>query len=95
MHIEKISLPGSGEWNEDALVDNEQLHLFGVLDGATSLHPFRGPNNETGGYLASQVIKQYLESLKAEDLADLDIKQLVVQANIRCREKIEAARKHT
>lgn len=95
MHVEKISLPGSGEWNEDALVDNEQLHLFGVLDGATSLHPFRGPNNETGGYLASQVIKQYLESLQAEDVADLDLKQLVVQANIRLREKMEAAGIHT
>lgn len=95
MHIEKISLPGSGEWNEDALVGNEQLHLFGVLDGATSLHPFRGPNNETGGYLASQVIKQYLESLQAEDVADFDLKQLVVQANIRLREKMEAAGIHT
>ncbi|NOU65892.1 hypothetical protein GC096_17800 [Paenibacillus sp. LMG 31461] len=88
MNVEKISLQGSGEWNEDALVGNERLNLFGVLDGATSLHPFRGPNKETGGYLASQVIKQYLESLQVEDVSDVDLKQLVIQANIRLRENM-------
>jgi len=77
--------------NEDALVSNEQLHLYGVLDGATSLHPYRGSNNETGGYLASQVIKHYLESLLPEDTADLNLKQLVIQANIRLRAKMEEA----
>jgi serine/threonine protein phosphatase PrpC len=88
MNIEMISLQGTTDWNEDALVKNDRLQLFGVLDGATSLHPYRGPNNETGGYLASHIIKQYLESLATEDVSDVNLKQLVIQANIRLREKM-------
>ncbi|MBP1995556.1 protein phosphatase 2C domain-containing protein [Paenibacillus eucommiae] len=88
MNIETISLQGTTEWNEDALVINEQLQLYGVIDGATSLHPYRGPNKETGGYLASQLIKQYLESLNAEAINDMNLKQLVLQANFRLHEQM-------
>jgi serine/threonine protein phosphatase PrpC len=91
MKLDMLSRQGTTEWNEDALITNERLQLFGVLDGATSLHPYRGPNNETGGYLASQIIKQYLESLQPEDIQDVNLKQLVIQANIRLREKMTEA----
>ncbi len=91
MKLEMLSRQGTTEWNEDALIINEPLQLFGVLDGATSLHPYRGPNNETGGYLASQIIKQYLESLAEEDVRDTNLKQLVIQANIRLRDKMVEA----
>ncbi|WP_248926813.1 protein phosphatase 2C domain-containing protein [Paenibacillus hamazuiensis] len=91
MNIETISVQGTGEWNEDALVVNERLKLYGVLDGATSLQPYRGPGGETGGYLASRTIKEYLESLSEGDVAETSLKQLAVQANIRLRQKMADA----
>ncbi|WP_282937884.1 protein phosphatase 2C domain-containing protein [Paenibacillus sp. RC67] len=81
MKIETISLQGTTEWNEDALVYHERLHLYGVLDGATSMHPYRGPNKETGGYLASRLIQSYLESLEEKDIPEDSLKPLVLQAN--------------
>jgi hypothetical protein len=50
-----LSIRGSGEWNEDALIVRERDGLFGVVDGATSLVPFRAPSGETGGVLASRI----------------------------------------
>jgi len=91
MNIQTLTLKGTAEWNEDALVVNPELAMYGVLDGATSLHPFRGPGQETGGYLASRTIQQYLESLKADDMAGINLKEAVVQANIRLREKMTEA----
>ncbi|MFE5323638.1 protein phosphatase 2C domain-containing protein [Paenibacillus sp. NPDC056579] len=86
MKVETISLQGTAQWNEDALVINESLHLYGVLDGATSVHPYRGPNNETGGYLASQTIRQYMQSLKTDVGLETGLKSLVLEANSRLRE---------
>ncbi|MFB6366670.1 protein phosphatase 2C domain-containing protein [Paenibacillus elgii] len=91
MNIQTLTLKGTAEWNEDALVVNPGVSMYGVLDGATSLHPFRGPNGETGGYLASRTIQQYLESLQAEDLAGIDLKEAIVQANVRLRGKMKEA----
>lgn len=91
MNIQTLTLKGTAEWNEDALVVNPELAMYGVLDGATSLHPFRGPGQETGGYLASRTIQQYLESLKADDMAGINLKEAVVQANVRLREKMTEA----
>ncbi|MCS7462075.1 protein phosphatase 2C domain-containing protein [Paenibacillus doosanensis] len=88
MNIETISLQGTAEWNEDALVVNERLQLYGVLDGATSLHPYRGPNNETGGRLASRLIADYLESLGESDLSGDSLKPPVVEANRLLRKKM-------
>jgi hypothetical protein len=50
-----VSIQGSGEWNEDALIVRERDGLFGVVDGATSLVPFRAPSGETGGVLAARI----------------------------------------
>lgn len=88
MRIEAISIQGSTEWNEDSLIRNDRLQLFGVLDGATSLRPYRGANNETGGYLASNLIKEYIESLDAEELSRIDLRQAVIQANHHLRESM-------
>ncbi|WP_028553023.1 protein phosphatase 2C domain-containing protein [Paenibacillus sp. UNC451MF] len=88
MKIETISLQGTAEWNEDALVNHERLRMYGVLDGATSLHPYRGPNNETGGHLASRHIQSFLESLEEADMPEDSLKPLVVQANARLRSKM-------
>ncbi|NJJ39073.1 protein phosphatase 2C domain-containing protein [Paenibacillus apii] len=63
IEMDWISVQGTGEWNEDAVILNEELKLYGVVDGATSLVPFRGEGNKTGGRLASQIVKLYAESV--------------------------------
>ncbi|TBL75355.1 protein phosphatase 2C domain-containing protein [Paenibacillus thalictri] len=88
MKIDYITVQGTTEWNEDALVVNEGQRLFGVLDGATSLKPYRGAGGETGGYLATRIIQQYMESLSPEELDAAGLKQIVVQANTRLRDKM-------
>lgn len=88
MNMETVSLQGTAQWNEDALVINERLQLYGVLDGATSVHPYRGPNNETGGYLASRLIRQYFHSLETDDAVRDSLKSLVVEANAKLRDQM-------
>ncbi|WP_238590899.1 protein phosphatase 2C domain-containing protein [Paenibacillus beijingensis] len=79
--METISLQGTGEWNEDAFVAEERLGMYGVLDGATSLRPYRGDGGETGGYLASHGIKHYFESLEPAEAAQKELAELAVEAN--------------
>lgn len=86
MIIEKLTIKGSGEWNEDALIASELMKIYGVLDGATSPKAVRGPNNETGGYLASNLIKQELECSDMDDINDGDLYRLVLRANDRLRQ---------
>ncbi|MDT3425744.1 serine/threonine protein phosphatase PrpC [Paenibacillus forsythiae] len=81
IEIDWISLQGTGEWNEDAVILNEELSLYGVVDGATSLVPYRGAGNETGGRLASQIIKQYTESVTAAEFKGIEA--LLREANSR------------
>ncbi|EXX85941.1 hypothetical protein BG53_07190 [Paenibacillus darwinianus] len=56
MNIVHLSVQGSSPWNEDELVVKEELGVYGVIDGATSLVPFRGAGGETGGYIAAGII---------------------------------------
>lgn len=72
MDIRHISIQGVGEWNEDAVIFRQDLQIFGVVDGATSLIPYRSANGETGGRLASQLIKKYFDQLGIEDGNDLE-----------------------
>lgn len=82
MKLHTISIQGVGEWNEDAFVLDESRHIFGVIDGATSLVPYRGANGETGGRLASQCIKHFFEELTDED-ETRDLEALTLEANRR------------
>lgn len=60
-----------GKLNEDALIINEATSLFGVADGVSSLIPFQSKENLTGGYIASNEVKGYFESLSySRDLRD-------------------------
>lgn len=86
MKIEKITVRGTSDWNEDSLVINEPLHLYGVLDGATSLTPFRGTNQETPGYMASRLVSGYLESLPVDSLQEFTLADSVLKANEELRE---------
>lgn len=81
MRVEKLSIQGSNQWNEDAIVINEQVPLYGVIDGATSLKPFNGPNGETGGYLAANLIKNYIEDQVDSLMRSTPLTEIVLQAN--------------
>ncbi|GIP34162.1 protein phosphatase 2C domain-containing protein [Paenibacillus sp. J2TS4] len=86
LNIEQISIQGSNEWNEDALIVREEVHVYGVLDGATSVTPYRGPQGETGGYLASNVVRRELEAMDEQQWAAIHVKDAVLQANQSLRE---------
>jgi serine/threonine protein phosphatase PrpC len=60
LKITYLSIKGSSPLNEDAYICNESNHIYGVIDGATSLVPFASAEGETGGVLAAKVIAQYL-----------------------------------
>ena len=86
MLIETVGLKGNHEWYEDALVQNTSLSRFGVLDGATSLQPYRGRNGETGAYLAAQIVKRELEGIAS---ANQSLVEAVLHANQILREEME------
>jgi len=86
MHIETVGLKGNHEWYEDALVQNTSISRFGVLDGATSLQPYRGENGETGAYLAAQIVKGELESVAS---ANRTLVEAVLHGNQILREEME------
>lgn len=79
MLVQSVSVQGSSTWNEDALIQNEALHIYGVADGATSLVPYHGPQGETGGRMASQLVKRYFGQLTAGD--ERNLMQMVCEAN--------------
>ncbi|NQX65195.1 protein phosphatase 2C domain-containing protein [Paenibacillus alba] len=89
MKFDWISIQGTAAWNEDAVVVNETHALYAVIDGATSLVPFRGPNQETGGRLASQLIKQFLESESLR--GDEELAELLHQANEKLHNEMVAS----
>ncbi len=60
MNITTVSIQGSSNCNEDAIIRNDALHIYGVIDGATSLVPYRSQNGDTGGKLAASLIAEFL-----------------------------------
>jgi serine/threonine protein phosphatase PrpC len=81
MKWEQLTIQGSSDWNEDSWFAREDVRVFAVMDGATSVTPFRGPNGETGGYLAAQTVRKTLESLSADEWNKLSLKDAVLKAN--------------
>lgn len=67
--VNQLTQKGTGDMNEDALIINEICGIYGVLDGVSSLVPFYNEKNETGGYIASHLVKEYFEaSIEINDL---------------------------
>lgn len=89
MDIHHISIQGVGEWNEDAVIWHPDARIFGVVDGATSLIPYRGPQGETGGRLASQLIKRHFEQLPADETRNLET--FAKEANLKLGEEMRAS----
>lgn len=97
MIIESVSVKGSNEWNEDALIINDKADIYGVADGATSLVPYRSKDGETGGRRASQIVKKYFERISiSENTRSLE--ELMIGANDELgmemeKEKIDISKK--
>lgn len=84
--MDAYSLKGDGEWNEDALVINQAASVYGVVDGATSLSPYRNQDGYTGGYMASQTAAEYFANMDQQQT----LEQTAVEANRALREKMAA-----
>src|SRR5699024_2899164 len=50
--------------SDDALLINDALGIYGVMDGATPIDSFKDENGHNSAYLAANLIKGYLESLE-------------------------------
>lgn len=89
MKIQTISTQGNGEWNEDSLIVNNTIHLYGVIDGATSLEPYRGLGGETGGYLAAQLIAKTILNMSQDNVGQkLALPTMLLQANKQLRSEM-------
>ncbi|WP_236561162.1 protein phosphatase 2C domain-containing protein [Pontibacillus sp. HMF3514] len=86
MKIETITYKGVGELNEDSLILNDDISLYGVADGVSSLVPFKSDDNLTGGYIASNEVKKYFEHVHHSTHLSQDL--FMINQNI--REKMEA-----
>ncbi|MFD1738645.1 hypothetical protein ACFSCX_19170 [Bacillus salitolerans] len=75
MKIERITFKGVRELNEDSLIINNDIQVYGVADGVSSLVSFYDKDNRTGGYIASNEVKSYIESLTVSHslLSDLEM----------------------
>jgi len=85
MKIESLTYKGVGELNEDSLIINDDMALYGVADGVSSLVPFKSDDNLTGGYIASNEVKWYFEHLNGTNHLSEDL--FVINQNL--REKME------
>lgn len=60
---ETCCIKGSRELNEDALVVNNDNKVYGVIDGATSVTPYKNSQGETGGSIAANLLASYLHDV--------------------------------
>lgn len=89
MKIQTISTQGNGVWNEDSIIVNDIIQLYGVIDGATSLEPYRGLGGETGGYLAAQLIAKTITNMSQDNVGQkLSLPTMLLQANLRLRSEM-------
>lgn len=85
--IKSISVKGTGSSNEDAVVCNSSLSLYGVLDGVSSLISYVSNDLRKGGEIASTLVKEHFEQLTS--LTDLLTE--VEIANRKLRDAMEEA----
>ncbi|WP_089547412.1 protein phosphatase 2C domain-containing protein [Paenibacillus sp. SSG-1] len=93
---EEITRKGVGVLNEDAIITNPKVNLYGALDGVSSLVPYLNTKKETGGFIAANLVKNYFESVTDPrslmdhmiEVNDL-LREQMVFANIDLRKKEE------
>jgi len=77
LRIESFTKKGDASLNEDALIINDALQVYGVADGATSLTPYRNQEGFTGGYIAGKLVASSFERMNQ----DQSLEQIVLEAN--------------
>lgn len=88
MKLTNISVKGSSPLNEDSLALNPSLNMYGVIDGATSLVPFKGENGETGGYYAARILSDFLQGMPCPANTEWSPTEALLQANQKLREEM-------
>lgn len=86
LRIEGFTKKGDASLNEDALIINEALQVYGVVDGATSLTPYRNQEGFTGGYIAGRLVASSFEQMNQ----DQSLEQVVLEANNTLQEQMVA-----
>ncbi|MGG3622197.1 protein phosphatase 2C domain-containing protein [Bacillus gobiensis] len=96
IRFEKCSIKGSRELNEDVLVVNEQDQIFAVIDGATSVTPYKNRNEETGGFIAANLLGSFLQDVDKTSslenqvlLANDALHELMVESGIDTNKKTD------
>ncbi len=84
--IETCSIQEDGLLNEDALILNESLQIYGVVDGATSLTAYRNIAGLTGGYLAAQNVTAYCRGMKEQQ----SLEEVAIEANAALQDQMLA-----
>jgi len=83
MRVTIAHVKGSKLWNEDAVVANSPLGIYGVVDGATSIGTPPGWEGMTGGYLAAQLIAETFNSMIVPSGASVGLPEQMLLANQR------------
>lgn len=96
IRFEKCSIKGSRELNEDVLVVNEQNQVFAVIDGATSVTPYKNSKGETGGYIAANLLGSFLQNVDHVNslenqvlIANEALHKLMVESGVDTNKKTE------
>ncbi|MBT9156584.1 MAG: hypothetical protein DDT37_01571 [Firmicutes bacterium] len=77
-----LSRQGSAAHNEDAYVCEPAWGFYAVIDGATSVVPYRVPEGMTGGWLAAQVVALVLrQNARQRALCSLPLNAVLALAN--------------
>ncbi len=87
MKFEAITQQGIGALNEDAIISNPTVRLYGVLDGVSSLVPYANSKKETGGFIAANLVKNYFESITYTG----NLKDHIIAVNTLLREQMMEA----
>lgn len=61
MQIQHIHKQGQGLYNEDALILNTVHHIYGVVDGVSSLHPFY-QDDTSSGQIAARIVSEHFNA---------------------------------
>ena len=75
--IDSVTFKG-GKMNEDTIISNDAKSLYGVADRVSSLIPFQRIEDLMGGFLASNEVKNYFESLLIRNNLIDDFKKMNV-----------------
>ncbi|BCU81970.1 hypothetical protein JIR001_17530 [Polycladomyces abyssicola] len=61
--VETVWIQGQGFCNENRLIIDQSLGLYGVADGDTSLDRFRDENGLTGGAIVAKTVAEHFLNL--------------------------------